>query len=135
MESMSPLASANEPGSLRGRAVQPVTPSRAQSDADERPAPNRTRQSADVANYVKLRANIANAVADVQNRRSAAATGEQALMALMPQPVAMLPLPPTDRDMVEFVAQVVQSVAQQAAQAQAAQAANISSTLVASVSH
>lgn len=135
MESTSPVASANEPGSARGRVVQPVTPSAAQSDTAERQAPRLTRRSAEVANYAKLRANIADAVANVQNHHHAAATGEQALMALMPQPVAMLPLPPTDQDMVEFVAQVVQSVAQQAAQAQAAQAANVSPALVATVSH
>lgn len=60
---------------------------------------------------------------DGQRRGSQAALleAENSLMALMPQPVVVLPLPPASEDMVAFVSGVTQSIARQAALARAAQ--------------
>lgn len=98
----------------------------AQGQAHVQVDPQAAERSAISATYARLRADIANVLADLQPRRQPAdervAHADSALMGLMPQPVIVLPMPPTDPQMLAFVAQVAQSVAQQAAQARAAQA-------------
>ncbi|HZV18883.1 MAG TPA: hypothetical protein VFF84_09380 [Sphingobium sp.] len=109
--------------------VQPASGAgapQAQAHAHVQVDPHAAERSAISATYARLRADIANVLADLQPRRRPAgeqvAHADAALEGLMPQPVIVLPLPPTDPQMVAFVAQVAQSVAQQAAQARAAQA-------------
>jgi len=98
----------------------------AQAQADVQVDPQAAERSAISATYARLRADIADVLADFQPRRRPAgeqvAHADSALMGLMPQPVIVLPLPPTDPQMLAFVAQVAQSVAQKAVQARAAQA-------------
>ena len=85
----------------------------------------RERSSA-AADYARIHADIADVLADLKppaaSSASAANDADRAIVALMPSPVVMLPLPPTDTQMVAFVAQVAQSMARQAAQARAAHA-------------
>jgi len=110
--------------SLTGvRGVAAATPAESQADA-QRDAHLQERSEA-AASYARLQTDIANVVARLDpprvNGGELAAQADHALLALMPQPVVVLPLPPTDKDMIEFVAQVAQSVASQAALARAAQ--------------
>lgn len=116
---------ANERG-LVVNASSGVNTSQAKTEAGVQFASRTIDRPTASASYAKLRASIANIVADIKPTRApaseAVATADDALMSLMPQPVIVLPLPPTNAKMVEFVAQVAQSLAQQAAQARAAQA-------------
>jgi hypothetical protein len=105
-------------------AVRPVTPI---VEAENRMESQLTDRSAAVASYARLTKDIADTLASLrdQSRSSSGQAVNQAesgLLSFMPAPVVMLPMPPTDQKMVEFVAQVAQSVMQQAAQARAAQA-------------
>ncbi len=73
----------------------------------------------------RLQADIADVVARLEPPHSTAADAtdaDQHLLALMPQPIVVLPMLPADQKMIEFVAQVAQSLASQAAMARAAQA-------------
>lgn len=109
--------------SVRGRAAVPRAA--AHADADAQQDAQLTERSAAVASYARLQANIADVVARLEPPRTTvadASDAEQHLLALMPQPVVVLPMPPTDQQMIEFVAQVAQSLASQAAMARAAQA-------------
>lgn len=98
----------------------------AQARDDVQIDPQAAERSAISATYARLRADIANVLADLQPRRRPVedeiVQADEALMGLMPQPVIILPMPPTDPQMLAFVAQVAQSVAQQSAHARAAQA-------------
>ena len=98
------------------------TPSQSDVHSDSQAA----ERSAIAASYARLRADIANVLADLQPRRrpveAQVGQADEALMGLMPQPVIILPMPPTDPEMMAFVAQVAQSVAQHSAHARAAQA-------------
>ncbi|MBO9576793.1 MAG: hypothetical protein J7494_13745 [Sphingobium sp.] len=108
---------------VRGSAV-PASVVR-DADTDAQRDTQLTERSAAVASYAKLQANIADVVARLEPPHSTvvdAGDAGQQLLALMPQPVVVLPLPPTDQKMIEFVAQVAQSLASQAALARAAQA-------------
>lgn len=115
-----------------------ATPPESQADAHAQMEPQLTQRSVATANYAELQANIADVVARLDpprpNGAQLADQADQALMALMPQPVIVLPLPPTDQDMIQFVAQVAQSVASQAALARAAQA-RVSPALADAVVH
>jgi hypothetical protein len=103
-----------------------ATPAGSQAEANAHAEPQLTQRSVATADYAELQANIADVVARLDpprpNGAQLADQADQALMALMPQPVIVLPMPPTDQDMIQFVAQVAQSVASQAAMARAAQA-------------
>lgn len=107
-------------------AASGASTAQAQTDADVQIDPQAAERSAISATYAQLRADIATVLADLQPRRrpsdAPVADANSALTALMPQPVIVLPMPPTDPQMVAFVAQVARSVAQQAALAHAAQA-------------
>jgi len=86
------------------------------------------------ANYARIQADIAQALKAVQDRQPAPSSddlgaAERAMLDLMPTPIVVLPMPPTDPDMVAFVAQVAQSLAQQAVRTQAAQARIAASTI------
>lgn len=86
------------------------------------------------ANYARIQADIAQALKAVQDRQPSPSTddlgnAERAMLDLMPKPIVVLPMPPTDSDMVEFVAQVAQALAQQAMLTQAAQARIAASTI------
>lgn len=112
---------------------------KAATEANAQQDPQLTERSAAAANYAKIQADIANVVAQLEppparGADAAAAAADQALVALMPAPVVMLPMPPTDQHMIEFVAQVAQSVASQAAMARAAQA-RVSPAVVDQVIH
>jgi hypothetical protein len=100
------------PRPVAGQGVTPVIP-----------ADDAARAAAD---YARVQARVATVVADLAAqarppRADAVEKADNALMALMPQPVVVLPLPPANQDVREFVAQVTQSIARQAAQARAAQ--------------
>lgn len=109
------------------------------TDAEAQADPQLSERSATTANYAKLQADIADVVAQFDpphdNAADLADKANRDLVALMPQPVVVLPLPPTDQSMIDFVAQVAQSVASQAAMARAAQAANISPALAEAAVH
>jgi hypothetical protein len=79
-----------------------------------------------VSAYAEVHARIITVLADLQaqsapDRAASLAAAEGSLLSLMPQPTVVVPLPPANREMVEFVAQVTQSIARQAAQTRAAQ--------------
>lgn len=123
-----PVISATERSTSPVHAVPETKSVRAEADgASGRKAPSYDRQrTAAAADYAKIHAQIADALADLKPSSSSKDTSngavDRAITALMPSPVVMLPLPPTDEQMVAFVAQVAQAVARQAAQAHAAQA-------------
>ena len=124
-EPVASVVSAGERGlaAVRANAKQPAS---ANADAGAQQDAQLTERSAATASYAKLQADIANVVARFDPPRSNSTElvkqADEALMALMPQPVAVLPLPPTDQDMLDFVAGVAHSVASQAAMARAAHA-------------
>jgi hypothetical protein len=123
-----PVASSSSVHDRAVAAVRPVSavpapaPVNQQSDAE---AQLRERSAAK-ASYARLQADIATVIARLDpprpNGADLAQEAERSLAQLMPQPVVVLPLPPTDQDMIDFVAQVAQSVASQAALARAAHA-------------
>jgi len=127
-EPVASAGSASERSLSAIRAVTAVAPAAppAGAGAQAQQDAKLTDRSAAAANYAKLQADIANVVARLDpprpNGPQLAHDADRALLALMPQPVVMLPLPPTDQAMIDFVAQVAQSVASQAALARAAQA-------------
>lgn len=96
------------------------------TEADKAHQPSVTPRSAGAADYAKLKADIADVLARIEPTANKVdekvSSAERSLMALMPNPVVILPLPPADPQMVAFVAQVAQSVAARVAQARAAQA-------------
>jgi hypothetical protein len=137
-EPVASVVSATERGLSGVRGVVAVTPAETHADANAQQDAQLTERSAAVATYARLQADIADVVARIDpprpNGADLAVDADHALMALMPQPVVVLPLPPTDQDMIEFVAQVAQSLASQAAMARAAQA-RVAPTLVDAATH
>jgi hypothetical protein len=123
-EPVASVGSATDRGfaGVRGIAVAaPVS----HADTNAQQDTQLTKRSEAIASYARLQADIADVVARLQPPHSTAADAgdaDQHLLALMPQPVVVLPMPPTDQKMIEFVAQVAQSLASQAAMARAAQA-------------
>lgn len=111
--------------------VQAIPPSGSQTSAENRrdtapdpqPDSDRHAQSAGAAEYARVNARIAdifaalNATAEPVSHKEA----EHRILALMPDPVIIIPLPPASADMVERAAQLAQDMAQQAAQARSAQ--------------
>lgn len=97
-----------------------------QAEAAKLKEPASARRAAAAADYARIRADIADVLANIAPPHDAGGAtvenADDALMALMPQPVIVLPLPPTDPHIVAFVAQVAQSLAEKAAQTRAAQA-------------
>lgn len=124
-EPVASVGSATDRGFPGLRGVNAVTPVTNHADADAQQDAQLTERSAAVASYARLQADIADVVARLEPPHSTptdAGDAEQHLLALMPQPIVVLPMPPADQKMIEFVAQVAQSLASQAAMARAAQA-------------
>lgn len=127
-----PIAAA---ASVQSRSAALAQGSVAQAAAVQ-PGPSREIQSrsapareavASTAQYARIQADVARALQAVKDRQPVATpadlgSAEQAMLDLMPQPVVMLPMPPADPQIVEFVAQVAQSLGQQQMQARAAHA-------------
>ncbi len=139
-EPVASAGSASERGAPAVRGVTAITPAAPLPDAGTQAQQDAqlTGRSAAAASYAKLQADIADVVARLDpprpNGAHLAQAADRALMALMPQPVIILPMPPADQDMIDFVAQVAQSVASQAALARAAQA-RVSPALVEAAAH
>lgn len=76
------------------------------------------------ADYARMRADIADILANLRAQRSPSglADASQTIDALVPQPLLLMPLPPADRNAVEFAAGLARKIAEQAAHAFAAQA-------------
>jgi hypothetical protein len=125
-EPVASAVSATERGIAGVRSVTAAAPTASHAEADAQQDAQLTERSAAVASYARLQADIAETVARLDpprpNGAEMAGQAEQNLLALMPQPVVVLPMPPADQKMIEFVAQVAQSLASQAAMARAAQA-------------
>jgi hypothetical protein len=134
-EPVAPLSSTPERLPAGVRAVASVAASSADAAAGSARAPRATlgrggafavvdddRVRAASA-YAEVHARIVTVLADLQGQSAPdrAASLAAAEGSLMPQPAVVVPLPPANREMVEFVAQVTQSIARQAAQTRAAQ--------------
>ena len=108
------------------RQPSPVKAMRSGIETGTQSAPGLAERTTAAADYAKLKANIADVLARIQpsNVRGVESTrtAERAIVALMPDPVVILPLPPADPMTVAFVAQIAQSMARQTAQTRAAQA-------------
>lgn len=76
------------------------------------------------ADYARVRADIADILADLRAQRtpSGLAEAQRAMDALTPQPLLLVPLPPASKEAVEFAAGLARKIAQQASHAFAAQA-------------
>lgn len=136
---VTPVTSATERSPIAVRAVSDARAMQNESGGDAPVAHLRDHErSAAAADYARIHAEIADVLAHIQpfarNSESSARTADQAILSLMPNPVVMLPMPPTDEQMVAFVAQVAQAVARQAAQAQAAQG-SVTPIMVEAASH
>jgi hypothetical protein len=120
------VVSATERGPAVVRLPAAEQEARKQTEAPKPKAPPSARRAAAAADYARIRADIADVLANIapshDASRATVEKADDALMALMPQPVIVLPLPPTDPHIVAFVAQVAQSLAEKAAQTRAAQA-------------
>ncbi|MBT2186475.1 hypothetical protein [Sphingobium nicotianae] len=122
---VAPVASATE----RGPAVRPPVPVKSMRSGIEtgtHSAPGIAERTSAAADYAKLKADIADVLAGIPSDRvggsEAAQKAERSIVALMPDPIVVLPLPPADPMIVAFVAQVAQTIARQTAQTRAAQA-------------
>ena len=143
MEPVAAVASAQSRASTLAQAGAQAGIAQA---AAVQPSPGREVQSQSVsardaatatAHYARIQADVARALQAVKDRQPAATpadlgSAEQAMLDLMPQPVVMLPMPPADPEIVEFVAQIAQSLAQQQVQARAVHA-RISPSVVAAL--
>ena len=120
-----PVASATERGPF-ARVVPVVKATRTSTEAGAAAQTNLSERSTAAADYAKIQADIADVLARIEppvaDPVKTAGAAEAAIVALMPSPVVVLPLPPTDPQIVAFVAQVAQSLAERTAQARAAQA-------------
>ncbi|HEX7857503.1 MAG TPA: hypothetical protein VF503_27800 [Sphingobium sp.] len=77
------------------------------------------------ADYARVNRDIASVVDNLdtwpaKGNAASVAQAESAILSLLPAPSVVLPLPPASADMVQFVAQVAQSIQRQAAQTRAA---------------
>jgi len=135
-EPVAAMGSATERGMVPQRVPKverstALTPDR---DTDARVTPQTTAR----ASYAQIRQRIASVLAGLSPPRApvsdAVASADQAIGALIPQPVLVIPMPPTDPDMIAFVAQVAQSLAERSAQARVAhgglRAATVEAALV-----
>ncbi len=108
------------------RPPSPVKEMRSGIETGTQSAPGLAERTTAVADYARIKANIADVLARIMPSKirgiELSKTAERAIVALMPDPVVVLPLPPADPMIVAFVAQVAQSMARQTAQTRAAQA-------------
>lgn len=95
-------------------------------NADDRREQARQEARASVADYTKVRTQIADIMAELSAARTPApqarAQAERALNGMMPPPVVLIPMPPASRDVLEHAVRVANEIAQQANLARAAQA-------------
>jgi len=121
-EPVSAVGSATERG-LAPMRVPKVAPG-ASVAGDKAADQTVTERSTLQASYAEIRQRIASVLAGLYPPRvpvaQAVATADGTISALIPQPVIVLPMPPTDPDMIAFVAQVAQSLAERTAQARVA---------------
>ncbi|MEO8722406.1 MAG: hypothetical protein ABI395_02630 [Sphingobium sp.] len=101
----------------RTSADQRGASSNRQSNLDKR------ERSAGAAEYARINARIADIFADLNATAAPVshAEAEHRVLALMPDPVVIIPLPPASADMVERAVRLAQDMAEQAAIARAAQ--------------
>lgn len=94
-------------------------------EADGQQGGNAHDQAASAAEYVRANARIADILADLSASAAeptSLSTAEHRVVALLPEPVVIIPLPPASADMVQRAIQVAQEMAAQAAQSRRAQA-------------
>lgn len=111
-------------------AVQPVAASRA-NDALTRDGrrgvappeqPDAAQELASVAEYVEVHARIAEILADLSAGRADVQGATDAVDAMIPRPIVIVPLPPASKEAVEHAAAVAKRIVERAAYAHAAQA-------------
>lgn len=119
------LASATERGPAV-RVIPVVEATRSSTEAEAAYKPSVTQRSTGAADYARIQASIADILSRIKTAPASSSetviSAEKAIVALMPSPVIVLPLPPADPQIVAFVAQVAQSMAERSAQARVAQA-------------
>ncbi len=100
------MVGVHERGLAGVRSIAAAAPAGSQADSNAQRDAQLQERSEAVASYARLQADIADVVARLDpprpNGGELAAQADQALVALMPQPVVVLPLPPTDKDMIEL---------------------------------
>lgn len=120
-----PVVSATERGPF-ARVVPVLKAARTHTEAGAASQTTLSDRSTAAADYAKIQADIADVLARIEppvaDPVETAGAAERAIVALIPNPVVVLPLPPTDPQIMAFVAQVAQSVAERTVQARAAQA-------------
>lgn len=81
-------------------------------------------QGAAVADMARVQARIANVIANLQSDTSPGAVtdAQDHIMALLPQPVVVLPMPPASPETIRFAEMIASKMIEQAAQARLAQA-------------
>lgn len=139
-EPVASVVSATERKRLGIRAESPIAGTTTRTDATAGSTPPRSAASEEAAAlasandeqartaalYARVQSGIGKVVADLGSGSPKTAAmlnkAEASVLDLMPQPAVVVLLPPASEDMVQFVAQVTQSIARQAAQARAAQA-------------
>lgn len=117
------------------QAVQPVSSSRATADAT-RDVPQDVEDTASgadsstldggaasAAEYAQVHARIANILADLHARGGIDVDGvTDAMQAMIPVPIVLVPLPPASREAVEYAAALAKRMVAQASYAYAAHA-------------
>ncbi|MFY9351959.1 MAG: hypothetical protein WBL20_03805 [Sphingobium sp.] len=111
-------------------AVQPVAASRANDaltrdgrrGAEPPQQPDAAQELASVAEYVEVHARIAEILADLSAGRADVQGAADAVDALIPRPIVIVPLPPASKEAVEHAAAVAKRIVERAAYAHGAQA-------------
>lgn len=111
-------------------AVQPVAASRAndaltrdgRGSAPPPEQPDAAQELASVAEYVEVHARISEILADLNAGRADVRGATDAVDALIPRPIVIVPLPPASKEAVEHAAAIAKRIVERAAYAHAAQA-------------
>ncbi|WP_088184441.1 hypothetical protein [Sphingobium sp. Z007] len=112
------------------QAVQPVAASRATpaplSGAAKTPPPVDgvvvDDDLASIAEYVEVHARIADILADLQSGVSGVDDAADAIQAMIPRPMVLVPLPPASKEAVEHAAVLAERIVQRASYAHRAHA-------------
>ena len=118
-------------------AVQPVAASRANDaltrdgrrGAEPPQQPDAAQELASDAEYVEVHARIAEILADLSAGRADVQGAADAVDALIPRPIVIVPLPPASKEAVEHATVIARRMLEQAAYAKAAQGANSRATV------
>lgn len=108
----------------QAQKLQPIASVTADFSA-ETPKVEIEEQLATAAEYAKVHARIAEIMADLRSGAPSAAqlaASQQAVQALVPAPIIVVPLPPANKDMVARAELLAKDIAQHAVLARAAQA-------------